>query len=167
MIRYVFSENRPVILNNLDKADPQKIGEELEKIAGSNQGMLKADAILDAAKSRKSALHQHFEWDDAKAAHAHRLMQARHLVRSISIEDVDTEEETPAFVSVSDKGGRSYRSIGEIQESPRLQRLILESAKRDLRSFKERYRRFSDLFEPNISTALDRIEEETNDQPSV
>jgi hypothetical protein len=98
VIRYVFSENRPVILNNLDKADPQKIGEELEKIAGNNQGMLKADAVVDAAKSRKSALHHHFEWDDAKAANAHRLMQARHLVRSISIEDVDTEEETPAFV---------------------------------------------------------------------
>ena len=168
MVRYVFAD-RPIVLNNMDEnTDPQKIGEELEKIAAGNGGMLKPEAVVEAAKSKKNALHVHFEWDNERAANAFRIQQARHLIRSISVEDVETEEEAPAFISVTDKGGRAYRSLQNIQESPRLQKLVLESAKRDLQNFRIRYRRFAELFEPGISSAIERIEGETgNDQPSV
>lgn len=165
MIRYVFTD-KPVIINSFDAADPQKIGECLQQIAEANEGHLKPEAVVTAAKNRRHPLHKHFEWDDQKAAQAYRLGQARHIIRAIAIEDPEDMEDKPAFVSVSDKGGRSYRSLGEIQSSARLQKLVLESAREDLKNFKRRYRRFEDLFEPHVSEAIARLEED-EDRPSA
>jgi hypothetical protein len=165
MVRYVFAD-RPLIINNVDDADPQVIGEALEKIAKANQGHLKAEAVLEAAKNRRHVLHRHFEWDDAKAANAFRLDQARMIVRSVAIEGEEESEPVQAFHSVTDKGGRSYRHHGEVLGSARLQRLVLESAKRDLVSYRQRYKRYSDLFEPGLSQAIDRLDQamENNDR---
>ena len=166
MIRYVFAD-RPIVINNLDKADPQIIGEELQKIADSNEGHLHPESVVTAAKNRKHPLHSHFEWNDVKAANAYRLSQARHLIRAIAIEDDVEDDDKPAFINVSDKGGRSYRSLSEVQSSSHLSKLVLDAAKRDLRSFKNRYHRISDLFEPHVSKALSSLGDDEEDRPSV
>lgn len=158
MIHYAFAD-RPLILNNAKKADPQKIGEALAKIAGANQGLLAPEVVVKAAENPRNALHQHFEWDDAKAANAYRLSQARTIIRLIATEDVEGDA-VPAFYSISDKGGRAYRSYAEVKESPRLQRLILESARRDLEAFQRRYRQLVHLFEPYISKAKELLSEQ-------
>lgn len=167
MIKYVFSD-RPLIVNNVDDADPQVIGLALEKIAEANQGQLKAEAVVEAAKNRKHPLHRHFEWNDAKAANAYRLDQARMIIRCVSIEEDEESEAVSAFHSVSDRGGRSYRHHSEVLESPRLQKLILEAAKRDLVSFRQRYKKLSEMFEPGLSDAIDRLSEAAgnNDHPA-
>ena len=46
---------------------------------------LTPDAVVDDARNPKSPLHPHFEWDDAKAGHAHRLYQARRLIASVQV----------------------------------------------------------------------------------
>jgi len=166
MIRYVFRD-APLIVNNVENAEPQIIGEELERLTAANQGQLTPELVLKAATSKKHRLHQFFEWDDSKAANAFRLQQARMLIRAVAIEGEEEAEPVPAFLSVSDKGGRSYRSHEEIMESPRLQKLILEAAKRDLVNYRQRYRRLAELFEPALSEAINRLSEaaENNDLP--
>ena len=164
MIQYVFSD-RPLVINNLDKADPQIIGEELAKISEKKGNRLKPVDVVEAARSRKNPLHHFFEWDDAAAANAYRLDQARSIIRSVSIVNEEEGEELPAFLSVTDKGGRSYRTMAEIQESPKLQQLVVDNARRDLNAWRDRYRRLANMFEPHVSQALEKLGDE--DRPST
>lgn len=145
MIKYVFKDDN-VILKNAAKANPQKIGEALAKITEAHAGRLMPEVVVNAAKDAKSALHPHFEWNDSVAAQAHRLDQARNLIRLIRIEDQKTNEVTPAFMSVSDQG-TSYRKTEEVVNSRALQLVVLQQAERDLTAFKKRYHMLQDICE--------------------
>ena len=48
-------------------------------------GRLTPNAVLEDAKDPDSPLHDSFEWDDEKAAHAHRIEQARALITSVRV----------------------------------------------------------------------------------
>lgn len=52
---------------------------ELQRIAGPDG--LRASVVVQKARSTKSPLHSEFEWDDKKAGHEFRLVQARRLIR--------------------------------------------------------------------------------------
>jgi hypothetical protein len=145
MIKYVFREE-PVALLNAKKADPQKIGLALEKIAADGGGRLTPPAVVDAARNPRSPLHRHFEWDDTKAAEAYRLDQARAIIGVIRIED-DAGEPTRAFLSVRDGAGTSYRTAAEVSGSVDLQLAVLKQAERDLEAFGKRYRELQDICE--------------------
>lgn len=73
------------------------IAARLAKIAEENGGNLTPDAVLEDARSKKSPLHDQFEWNDGEAAHKYRLDQARTLIRSVRVEVV-TEEKTVSVV---------------------------------------------------------------------
>jgi hypothetical protein len=84
--------------------DPQVVGEELERL-----GSPTAHEILDAAASPDSPLHPAFEWDDTKAAHQYRLVQARDLVRRLVIKSetiagTSTTQVLPAYINVPPSG---------------------------------------------------------------
>ena len=53
---------------------PDVAGTIFEKII-KERGELKPSYVVEEAKPVKSPLHPCFEWDDMKAAHAHRLQQ--------------------------------------------------------------------------------------------
>jgi hypothetical protein len=61
-------------------SDRAAVLNELAQIQGSS-AVLTAEAVLTYAANPDTALHSHFEWDDAKASHAYRLSQARQLIR--------------------------------------------------------------------------------------
>ena len=44
-------------------------------------GSLKPSTVVEEARAESSPLHGDFEWEDGKAAHQHRLHQARTLIR--------------------------------------------------------------------------------------
>lgn len=138
MIRYVFRDS-PVCLKNAAKADPQAIGEALAKVAAANAQRLEPEAVIETARNAKSPLHKHFDWDDKTAAHAHRLTQARALIRLIRVQDENAGGNVPAFVSIADNG-TSYRPMAEVKSSAALQALVLRQAERDLEAFQRRYR---------------------------
>src|ERR1700680_1931431 len=106
MIKYTFKDE-PLTIKNKAKATPQKIGEALAQIAAASNGHLTPKAVVSEARNNRSVLHRHFEWDDAVAAEAFRLDQARTLIRSIRVVDNENDETPPAWVSISDKGGTS------------------------------------------------------------
>lgn len=139
MVKYVFKDS-PVTIKNAAKADPQKIGDALAKIAESGGGELTPRAVVETARNPRNALHQFFEWDDSKAAESYRLDQARTVIRCIHAEDDDASEgHAPAFVSISDKGGTSYRTLDAVKNSADLQARVLAQAERDLEAFQKRY----------------------------
>lgn len=61
------------------------VRERLREIAERNGGVLTADAVVADARSKTSPLHEHFEWDRAKAAAAYWLIQARELIRTVTV----------------------------------------------------------------------------------
>ncbi len=146
MIRYAFREDGPVAVKNVAKANPQRIGEELAKLAKGSAGRLTPSAVVEAARNPRSAMHKCFEWDDAKAAAAFRLDQARDLIRVIRTVD-EEDQPTRAFLSVADPSGVSYRAAQEIAGSRELQLAVLKQAERDLEAFERRYRDLQDVCE--------------------
>lgn len=48
-------------------------------------GRVTPETVVDAAADPSSPLHEHFEWNEGKAAHAYRLEQARRLIRAVRV----------------------------------------------------------------------------------
>lgn len=155
MIKYTFKDDQ-VILKNAAKADPQRIGEELAKLADAHAGRLTPQAVVEAARAPKNPLHPHFEWNDKVAAEGFRLDQARNIIRVIRVEDEETQEVKPAYVSISDHGV-AYRSVSEVVSSKELQLIVLQQAERDLTAFRKRYHMLQDICEL-INQALTNVE---------
>lgn len=143
MIKYAFKDDH-VILKNASKADPQKIGQELAKIAEAHGGRLMPEDVVNSARKTDNPLHPHFEWNDKLAAQSYRLDQARNIIRIIRIEDAENGDARPAYVSISD-GGTSYRKLEEVVASRELQLIVLQQAERDLRAFEKRYHMLNDI----------------------
>lgn len=146
MIKYTFKDE-PLTIKNKTKAQPQKVGEALAKIAAANKGHLTPIAVVNEARNDRSVLHRHFEWDDAVAAEAYRLDQARTLIRSVQVVNDDEDTQAPAFISIAEKGGVSYRTLQDVLDSADLQAQALKQAERDLEAFTKRYRQFEDICE--------------------
>ena len=144
MIKYIFRDDIIPPIANAAKANPQLIGEALAKVADANGGRIKPiDVVAEAASN--PTLHQHFEWDDRKAAIAHRLDQARVLLRVIRIDDDTSSDQPRAFLSITEKSGTAYRTLQDVINSTYLQALVLKQADRDLDAFQRRYRDLEDV----------------------
>lgn len=157
MIRYVFDEDEPVRIKAASKADPQVIGEALASIAERTDGVPDPSHVVNAARDEKSPLHQHFEWDDAKAAHAHRLDQARGLIRLIRVQDEETGQIEPAYINISTNEGRSYQPVEKVKRSADLQLALLKQARRELDAWTKRYHTLRELC-AEVADVRDRID---------
>lgn len=75
-------------------------------------GKLNAASILERARDPQSALHAEFDWDDQRAAHAHRLVVAERLIIRVRVRIEQRPDETPKKVRVqahADAAGASLR----------------------------------------------------------
>ena len=78
------------------------------------QGYLRASELLDVAADPSSPLHSLFEWDDSKAAHEFRLIQARTLIKRVNVTilaDEDRIVHVPAYRSEGPEGTYQRASI--------------------------------------------------------
>lgn len=119
---------------------------ELKRIAEAHGGILKPEAVVQAARSKKSPLHKKFCWDDSKAAHEYRIWQARQLIRVVveKIEGVEGRHEV--FVSLTrDRKDSGYRVMTEVLNSAQMRAQMLEDAIRELEFFQNKYRRLREL----------------------
>lgn len=71
-------------------------------------GALLPKAVVDEASDPKSPLHAHFDWDDEAAAVAHRLNQARALIR-VAVKIIPAISNAPV---------REYVSISTMRKTP-------------------------------------------------
>ena len=119
--------------------DVEKVVKELEKVKAERK-VLDAEVVVQAARSNRSPLHRYFEWDDRKAAHQHRLEQARKLLRSIEVV-VDDAPPVRAFLTVEEpaEGLSDYRSTVTIMQDEEDRTHVLLRAYRELVSWRNRY----------------------------
>ena len=128
--------------------DAQKAGKELERIERAH-GNVTPEAVVEAARPESNPLHDHFEWDDALAAEAHREDQARRLISAITIDTSRSNIESSAprrlFINVIEQGEQHYVSMSRVMSSKELRAQVLEKAKDDLRAWRKRYADLTEL----------------------
>lgn len=134
------------------EADPQKVGERVEKLSKLNGGGVTAERLLSDARNPKSPLHPCFEWDDAKAAEAHRIAQAGHVLRCLVKVEAHERKPVPvrAFVPVfrePDAERREYVGITDALNDPLMREQVIASARRELAAWREKYRLYDELAE--------------------
>lgn len=66
------------------RGDAASVAAELERIR-AERGVLKSEAVVEAAEPDDAPLHSYFEWNDAAAAREYRLETARKLVRAVEV----------------------------------------------------------------------------------
>lgn len=89
--------------------------------------------LLELASDPKSPLHVAFTWDDAEAAHSHRIAQARQLIGALVVAEVRGGRTITcrAFHSVvSLSGRRGYAPLDEVLASEALRHQAIAEAMR-------------------------------------
>jgi hypothetical protein len=149
--------------SRFNKADAERIGPELLRLK-KHHGVLTKDLLVQKAQSARSILHADFNWDDATAAHAHRLEQARYILRSIMIvwdestPDGGVEQvSTRLFHSVrvnsddedapTNRGTRSQRvhvTFRDVVENPEYAQQVIDSMERAVVRLDARFRFYLD-----------------------
>lgn len=126
---------------------------ELRRIYDENGGVLKPDAVVEAARPENSPLHSRFTWDDNEAANQYRLWQARQLIR-VSVELIDIGHKEPvevrAFVSLTpdrEEEGGGYRRTVEVLSRAETRKQLLNDAVKELGEFEQKYKTLSELAE--------------------
>lgn len=139
------------------RADKQeRIYVALEEVRAKNpEGLLTAAEVVEAARSPESVLHDHFTWDDAKAAEEWRLEEGRRLIRTVYVEI--QERRVPAYVSLVPDRAREdggYRNTREMT-SDEFVRELERTARGELQSWQRRHDRLV-----NVAKLLREMAEE-------
>lgn len=129
----------------------QLAGDEIARIRDGQGGYVTPSAVVLAARPQGAPLHPAFEWDDRRAAVAHRLDQARYLIRSIVIIEHVDQQPVRAFVSVTIRGEDNpgtlvaYTSFDNAMSDPDMQEQLMAQARADMRAFERKYDQLVDL----------------------
>jgi hypothetical protein len=149
------------------KGDPQKVGEEIERVRESSGGSLAPRNVVDAARPADALLHSYFDWSDASAGERYREMQASHLIRSIVVVQSDGIEVTApvrAFVSIQEsradndnpEEAGSYTSISEAVRIVSYREQMMRDALRDLDAYRMKYQLLADISKWSASLEMAR-----------
>lgn len=133
----------------------------LKAIAKRDGGLLRPQAVVDAARPEDSPLHGAFCWDDTEAARLYRLDQAQRLIRRFTIE-IESDGETvevPAFINVSSdrSSGRDenpYRMTDDVMKSEDLLAVAEKDALIQLKGIRDRYKNIKRL--GDVWAAIDK-----------
>lgn len=126
--------------------------EALKEIAKRDGGLLRPQAVVDAARPEDSPLHGAFCWDDTEAARLYRLDQAQRLIRRFTIEiESDGEQvDVPVFINVSSdrtgaKDENPYRLTEDVVKCEDLLAVAEKDALEQLRGIRNRYQNIKRL----------------------
>lgn len=133
-----------------------RIHRELERIRIKSGGLLRPEAVVEAARNPKSPLHSRFCWNDRKAAHEYRLWQARELIRvHVCVLRSDVKPVRTYVSLIPDRHvGNGYRAVVDVLADADLREQLLAQARDEMRRFRAKYaalRELADVFEAMTS----------------
>ncbi len=122
-----------------------RIREELGHITSTDV----SEELVRRARSKTSPIHHLFEWDGEKAAHEHRLTQARGYIRAVYVVFKELPEQPPvrAILNVVADGKRGPMPTRRVLQSADLTQQVLEKALEDLETWRRRYETLQALAE--------------------
>jgi len=122
---------------------------ELDQLKAKNaDGLLVPEEVVKFAKSPKTALHTQFEWDQTRAAHQHRLWQARHIIRVVVTFEASLQKDIPVWVSLESdrkRPGGGYRTRDAVMSDVETRTELLQQALKELTRVREKYEMLSEL----------------------
>ena len=123
--------------------DAQKVGGRLARIQAKHGGVT-AELVVKDAQAKSSPLHGGFEWDDKRAAHLHRLQEARSIIRSIVVHHPTTESDerrVRAFVHVNEE----YEDVVTVLSVADKREVFLAQALAEAKAWRCRYEHLEEL----------------------
>lgn len=170
-LTYVFTEG-----SRIAGVTAQIVGERLA-ILTEKYGMIQPRDVVQDAKPVTSPLHKAFEWDNTKAAQAHREAQARNLITSFrivtpSIEVNGAMTAQRVFVNAKVGAKQGYITTARAMGDPELRAQVLGEAKKELGVWRTRYNELQALAElapvfEAINTTLDGTQATTKSRRSA
>lgn len=141
------------------KADPNKVGEELEKIE-KRDGEITRAAVVEAARPKDSLMHSLFEWNNTKAGEKWREYQAGQILHALVVVPEDhSETKGRAFLNIEygTQPGQKGRFINTVDAltNEDTKGIVLNNALRELESFKMKYQTLEELAE--IFSAIENV----------
>lgn len=145
--------------------DPNKARKALLDVQ-RKAGELTDVAVVASAKSPANLLHPLFEWNNAKAANAHRLRTAQTIMRAVKIVYTERKDKVPvrAFEmikksSVRDKGTRTvYGTHEEAVSDPVARENLINEALRQLLAWRRRWYMLNEFDKMHLT--IDSFEKE-------
>jgi len=136
------------------QVDAEQAGRALARLA--QNGELTAERIVRAAKSERSPLHVGFPWDDAVAAHEHRLALARSMARSIRVITPERPEPKRAYFHIHIRDGvDAYVTEARVLSESDLYEALKRTALAELNSARLKYHEITELSE--VWEAIDQL----------
>ena len=134
-------------------ADAQKVYEELLDMGASIES-LQPSEIVDRARDESLEMHKCFEWDDAKAGHEWRKVQARNMCRCLVIKEPEVPKDRPEIrVLINTKRTDGYKPLEVVLRNEDEYQKLLARAWNELRSFKVKY----EMLENDLKEIFDLI----------
>lgn len=162
----IIKEFLPVKGSPMNEDQAQRYGQELSALEEQNK-ILTPKFVVNAARSKKSPLHDWFTWDNAIAAEKQRNREAGHMIRSIAVKVIKPaggEDEIRFLHNVtvtepdSDiKGMRGYISAVRVFADEDQAAQLCSDALRNLRAYARKYGQYSDLA-PRLGEAFEYVQ---------
>lgn len=129
-------------------ADAQKVADEIDLIQRDEDGNLKSQQIVDAARDPNSELHKCFEWDDSIAAERYRRKQACDIMCHLVYVEREVPKDRPEIrINFCTKRETGFAETKKIVVQEDRYKELLAKAWAELRSFKARYGMLEELRE--------------------
>ncbi len=127
--------------------------EAMEDVRQRHGALTPALVVQEARANRTNAgklLNARLEWRDDVAAEAHRIDQARELIRTCTVvyrEATETEgpQSMRAFHSVSGPDGHHYEPAEVVAQDPLMRAMVLRDMERDWKALHRRYAAFDEF----------------------
>lgn len=122
-------------------------------------GIIKPQAVVDAARSPDSPIHQYFTWDDREAADQHRLWQARKLIACVTVTYKGGGPVNRGYVNLKIQTAtgpeRGYVGIVRALSDEDMRAQFLERARLEAREWRRRYQDLNEL--ASVFAAIDNL----------
>lgn len=96
------------------------------------------EELVQAARSKRSPVHKLFEWNDKRAAHEMRLVQARVMINSLQVEII-TPKGKPGQVLAFIRSSNHGRHVPTLEASREDVTAAMRECWKDMLAFRKRY----------------------------
>lgn len=153
-----------------DDKTAQWIGTQIEKVEAEGE-IWTPRHLVELSRPTQSPGHKLFEWDIKRAAEQHWIERAQYHLRHLDIEIVYEGDKQPIRavypVIIEDseaKRVRGYASYDRVQRTEDLTKQVVERAKAELRSWRNRYSLYRGVF-GKVFAVIDNLETDSWQQP--
>ena len=116
------------------------------------------EGVVDLARDPDSCIHNDFEWNNAIAGEKYRILQAQKMIQCLKVvvKTSDNRKEPETFrILQKTSEPRVYKTNSFFVANKSEYERLLDQALRELKGFRERYRRLAEL--ESVFEAIDEL----------